>query len=534
MLKNSTPPRLLALHGLLALSQCLAMPVARAAEASPVDPAALITEGTIAEVQAALHHHRVTCEQIVTASLERIQSLDRARGLNAITAVNREAVQSARHLDHVADAQGSGMSLFCVPILVKDNIDTRGLPTTGGSVAMRRNLPTEDAFIVRRLQSAGAIVLAKTNMAEWAFSPRDTVSSSAGVTANVYDRARTPAGSSGGTAAGIGASFALAGLGTDTGNSVRGPSSHAALVGLRPTLGLVSRAGIIPLELDRDTAGPITRTVEDNARILNALAASDPADPLTVDATRRRPKDYTLYLRRDALQGARIGVARELVPPDATAAPVLDSFNAAIRSLREAGAVILDAVTIPNLRTHLEDGYYCPRFAFDVNTYLAQPTHPEAPRDIRAIFASGAYSPHNKADFERFLQHSEIDPAVSQPPCPLYLAHPGRAAMLRDVEAAMSAAQVRAIIYPSWLILPPRLADAVSGYRGDNSQLLAPPTGMPAITVPAGFAEGVPMGLQFLGRRFDEGELYALAYAFEQHTRLRHPPPQFGPLHSNR
>ncbi|HEY3785435.1 MAG TPA: amidase family protein [Steroidobacteraceae bacterium] len=496
--------------------------------------AALVTEGTIAKIQAAVFDHRASCAAIVRAYLDRIARLDAATGLNAISALNPAAIGVAKQLDAQLQTAAAGPrgALFCVPILVKDNIDTRGLATTGGSVALAHNVPTQDAFIVRHLEAAGAIVLAKTNMAEWAFSPRDSVSSSHGVTANAYDRTRTPAGSSGGTASGIAASLALAGLGTDTGNSVRGPSGYAALVGMRPTLGLVSRDGIIPLELDRDTAGPITRTVEDNARVLSVIAGSDPADPLTQEANARRARDYTSYLKTDALQGARIGVVRELVSPAQTDPHVLTSFNAAIETLRQGGATIIDPVSIPNLRKHLEDGYYCPRFAFDVNTYLNQPTHPQAPREIHQIFASGAYSPHTRGDFERFLKGSAGDPALATPPCAYYLAHPGRRAMLRDVEAAMSTAKVSALIYPTWLSLPPTLEQATSAYRGDNSQLLSPPTGMPAITVPSGFANGLPMGLQILGRRFDEGTLYALAYAFEQKTHWRQPPKDYEPLHA--
>lgn len=496
------------------------------------DIAALVTEGTIGAVQSAVLEHRTSCAAVISAYLDRIARLDKATGLNAISAVNPEGLRIAGQLDAQLQRSPSAPrgALFCVPVLVKDNIDTRGLPTTGGSVALAHNVPTQDAFIVRKLEAAGAIVLAKTNMAEWAFSPRDSVSSSHGVTANAYDRNRTPAGSSGGTAAGIAASLALVGLGTDTGNSVRGPSGYAALVGMRPTLGLVSRGGIIPLELDRDTAGPITRTVTDNARLLNVMAGSDAEDRLTVEADARRPRDYTSFLRADALQGARIGVVRELVAPGETDPQVLASFNTAIEVLRQGGATIVDPLVIPNLRKHLEDGYYCPRFAFDVNAYLNQPAHPDAPRDIRQIYAAGAYSPHTRSDFERFLKGSAGDPARSSPPCPYYLEHPGRRAMLHDVESAMTAASLNALIYPTWLTLPPTLKQATSAYRGDNSQLLSPPTGMPAITVPSGFAHGLPIGLQILGRRFEEGTLYGLAYAFEQKTHWRHPPKDFGPL----
>lgn len=515
------------------LTLAAASPVSPAVGMHPDEVAALVTEATISSIQAALRQHRVSCLAIVNAYLERMARLDKVRGLNAISMVNAAALTEAAGIDETLQTAAPGRSLICVPLLVKDNFDTVGLPTTGGSMALLHNVPQQDAFVVRKLKAAGAIVLAKTNMAEWAFSPRDTVSSSHGVTANAYDPTRTPAGSSGGTATAIAASLGLVGLGTDTGNSVRGPSAYAALVGLRPTLGLVSRGGIIPLELDRDTAGPITRTVEDNARLLNVMAGPDPADPLTAEAAHHRIRDYTAFLRIDALKSARIGVVRALAEPAETDPAVLASFNRAIESLRQGGAIVIDPITIPHLEAHLDNEYYCARFAFDANTYLRSAGHPGAPHDIQEIFAAGSYSPHSKSDFERFLKGSALDPQNSKPGCPLYLAHPGRRAMLHDLVSAMDAARVEALIYPTWLILPPHLDEAVSAYRGDNSQLLAPTTGMPAITVPAGFAQGLPIGLQMLGRRFDEGRLYGLAYAFEQRTHWRKPPAGFEPIHGS-
>lgn len=516
--------RFAALAALIVMSASAApTPMSRTAIAT------LVTEGSIQSVQAAIYARRTTCVDVVQAYLARIRTLDKARGLNAITQINPAATADAQHLDDALKAGRERGELFCVPLLVKDNIDTEGMATTAGSIAMLGNRPTEDAFIVRRLKAAGAIVLAKTNMAEWAFSPRDTVSSSHGVTANAYDQTRTPAGSSGGTAAGVAVSLGLAGLGTDTGNSVRGPSAHAGLVGLRPTLGLISRSGIVPLQLDLDTAGPMTRTVEDNARLLNVLAAEDGADAMTLGTARHRPADYTAFLKVDALKGAHIGVLRALAEPKETDPRVLARFERSIKALRRAGAVIVDPVTVPNFRKHLDDGYYCSRFAFDANNYLR--AHPSAPvRDVRDVFASGAYAPQSRSDFERFLRDSSDDPTKGNPPCGVYLDHPGRRAFLGDVEFAMESAKVDSLIYPTWLILPPRLAEARSAYQGDNSQLVAPATGMPAITIPAGTALGLPVGLQFVARRFDEGRLYGLAYAYEQHTHDRRRPAGFAPL----
>jgi len=491
-------------------------------------PADLVVEGSISSIQQALLAHSVTCVEIVQAYAERIARLDKSSGLNAITEVNAAALDSARRLDQKLRRGERRGALFCVPLLVKDNIDVGGLPTTAGSIALKDHRPSRSSFIVQRLEAADAIVLAKTNMGEWAFSPRETVSSSYGVTANAYDRSRTPAGSSGGTASGITASFGLAGLGTDTGNSVRGPSSHAALVGMRPTLGLVSRTGIVPLFLDRDTAGPMTRTVEDNARLLSVIAGPDARDAMTAGA-RGRVQNYAATLNRSALRGARLGVIRALAQPASTDPKVLAVFNQALTELSSAGAVLID-LPFDDLRHHWEEGYYCSRFVFDANRYLAT-TQPKADfDDVRKIFAAGAYATHNKAEFENYLNESAADPTKSTPPCPFYLDHPGRRQFRLDVIKAMDDQKLDALIYPSWTILPPRLEDVVSAYRGDNSQLISPATGLPAITLPAGFADGLPIGLQMLGRPFDEARLYALAYAYEQSTKHRRPPPGFEAL----
>lgn len=498
------------------------------AEADPID--ALATEGQIKKVQHEMLAGNATCVGVVHAYLRRIEAYDKTLGLNAIARINRDAITEAERLDALPQDAKAGLPLFCVPVLVKDNIDTTGLPTSAGSKALLDNFPAQDAAIIRRIKTAGAIVLAKTNMAEWAFSPRNSISSSYGTTANAYDRTRTPAGSSGGTATGIAASFGLAGLGTDTGNSVRGPSSFAALVGMRPTLGLVSRSGIVPLELDRDTAGPMTRTVEDNARLLGTLAGEDAADLITADPATRAPVDYTKFLKTEALRGARIGVVRALAPDNDTDPQVLAAFQAALDDMKKAGAEIVDHVDIPNLKHHLSDGYYCARFAFDANTYLAQAR--SRVKDVEAVYQDGLYARESGYDFQRFLKGSKADPAKAATPCPYYLDHPGRAAFLKDVEGVLEGAKLDALVYPSWRFPPPLQENATAQYRGDNSQLLSPATGMPAITVPAGYTDGLPVGLQFLGRRFDEGRLYALAYSYEQHTQWRRPPPNLEPLNT--
>jgi Asp-tRNA(Asn)/Glu-tRNA(Gln) amidotransferase A subunit family amidase len=290
---------------------------------------------------------------------------------------------------------------------------------------------------------------------------------------------------------------------------------------MRPTLGLVSRRGVIPLQSDRDTAGPMTRTVEDNARLLSILAGYDEGDPITAEMAYKPPTDYTKFLQADGLRNARIGVLRTLAPPEGMDPQVLAAFNRAIADLQAAGATITDPVDIPNLEVHLNDGYFCARFAFDVNRYLKVEQSPSRVKDVADVFRAGTYSPASKLDFQRFLRNSARDPGEA---CPYYLAHPGRRAFLHDIENTMDRLKLDALVYPTWRFRPPRLENSTAEYRGDNSQLLAPPTGMPAITVPDGFPDNLPAGLQFLGRRFDEGILYKLAYAYEQKTHWRRPP----------
>jgi amidase len=521
-------------HRLL-LSACVALISigirgAVAAELPKEAVARLVTEGRISSVQRAIVTRQTSCIAVVQAYLDRINAYDKSTGLNAIAIINGDALKQAQAEDASLRAGAHQGALFCVPVLVKDNIDTKGLATSAGSKALLDNYPAEDADIARRLKEAGAIIIAKTNMAEWAFSPRNSVSSSYGTTTNAYDRSRTPAGSSGGTASGTAASFGLVGIGSDTGNSVRGPSSFAALVGMRPTLGLVSRTGVIPLQSDRDTAGPMTRTVEDNARLLSVLAGQDPGDDMTVRFGQSKTVNYMRYLKRNALRGARIGVVRDLVPKDGTDPKVLAVFEQAIKDLRKAGATIVDPIDIPNLKAHLDNGYFCSRFAFDVNSYLAREMSPSKVKDVADVFQAGTYALESKFDFQRFLKGSASDPDKAIPPCLYYLDHPGRRAFLEDIERAMDQGHIDALIYPSWRFPPPLQENSTKDYRGDNSQLLAPPTGMPAITVPAGYTDGLPVGLQMLGRRFDEGGLYALAYSYEQFTHWRHPPPGFSPL----
>jgi len=473
-----------------------ALLVAACLLASGAAAAPAVVELTIAELHAGLDAGSTSCSEVVQAHLDRIEAYDAATGLNAITEVNPEALAEAAAIDdRLARGQAVGR-LACVPLLVKDNFDTVGLPTTAGSAALAGSVAPDDAFMVRRLKEAGAIVLAKTNMAEWAFSPRQTVSSSYGTTANAYALDHVPAGSSGGTASGVAASFGLAGLGSDTGNSIRGPSSHLALFGIRSTLGLTSRDGVVPLVFDRDVAGPMTRTVADGALLFDVVAGTDPADPYTAAADARREADYTARLRADGLEGARIGVLRALALADDTDPEILELFEAALDDLERAGATIVDGVEIPRLDAHLEADYFCNRFRFDLANYLRTLDDPPFV-DVRDVLARGEHVPGNEGALEFFSGGPlDVHPADAEPPCPDFAEHPGRQAFLADVTAAMDAAGVAALAYPGWRWPPAALDRGDEDYRGDNSQLLAPATGMPALNVPMGYTRDgtLPVG----------------------------------------
>ncbi|WP_245897381.1 amidase [Hymenobacter nivis] len=463
----------LLLWGALLGSSCNQAPREQQAARPPFD----VTEASIADVQQALKRGDCNCEQLVQAYQARIAAYDQPTKLNSIVVVNPAALATARQLDAEYRRSGRLRPLHCIALIVKDNYNTAGLQTTAGSRALKGFAPTTDATMVKALKAAGAIVLAKSNMAEWAFSPMVTISSIAGETRNAYNLAYVPAGSSGGTAAAVAASLGTAGLGTDTGNSIRGPSSHNALVGFRPTLGLLSRAGIAPLYLRNDTGGPIARSVADATRLLDVLATGpDPADPLTsAGAGKIPPKGYLQFLQRDGLKGARIGVLRTLSErhPDPQ---VKALFEQAVADLRRAGAVVVD-VEIPNFDQVSKD-QWCAVFKHDINQYLAA-LGPTAPvHTIDEVLASGQYSAYIKGNLQDELAHGTT-PSAGQAGCGEAYTDPRRIAFRQAVTAAMDRQQLGALVYPTWNNPPAKIGDW-KGYLGDNSQLIAPHTGQPA------------------------------------------------------
>ncbi|MGM0633229.1 MAG: amidase [Pseudomonadota bacterium] len=475
-------------------------------------------ELTISRIMQAYDSGDMSSEALTRFYLERIRSLDQQTGLNAVVTLNPEALSEAIAADRQRDAGNGNGVLHGIPMLIKDNIDVRGLPTTGGSLALKNNVATTDAFLVAQLRQAGAVILGKTNMAEWAFSPNVTESSIAGITRNPYNLLHTPAGSSGGTGAGVAANFAVAGIGTDTGNSIRGPSSHNALVGIRSTMGLTSRMGVIPLYLRNDIAGPMARSVADAARVLQAIAAADPDDP----ATRHRPEDidrnYLQALRTDALEGARIGVMRHYTT-QASIDPAIEAlFEQALKDMASQGAVLVEDFAVPGFEDLIQDNW-CNTFQEDVNQYLSQQTHAFAATTLEQVVASGLFLPSTGGSLENM-----VDNGRSNEECRDLFENERNVHFRNAVLTAMQDSGVDAVVYPTWSHPPRRIGDT-SSPTGDNSQHIAPHTGLPAITVPMGYGPNdLPAGISLLGPLYSEAQLLGYAYSYEQATRHRRAP----------
>ena len=478
-------------------------------------------EATIRSTTEAYKSGLLTSVELVSYYLERIERYDSTLGINSIVVANPMALEEAAERDRFLKSGSELPPLHGIPVIVKDNFNTAGLQTTGGSAALKGYEPQDDSWMVKKLRDAGAIVLAKSNMAEWAFSPMVTISSIAGETANPYNLDFVPAGSSGGTAAAVAANFGLVGLGTDTGNSIRGPSSHNALVGFRTTMGLIGRSGIIPLYLRNDVAGPMTRTVEDAVIMLNVLAGEDPGDPLTRYSANMIPEDYTEFLDPDGLHGARIGVFRALIERGID--PEIEKiFNEAIADLERLGAEIIYDFGIEQFE-QLSSSQWAPAFCFDLENWLDEQGESVPVKSLKEIIDLGNYSEYIEDNLLYFLEHPE-DPATLTPPALDPYTDIRRISYREAIEHEMDRLKLDAIIYPSWNY-PPAHIGKMEEDMGDNVQGVGPHTGQPAFTVPMGFnRDGLPAGLQFLGRSFDEATLIRLVYAYEQGTMKRKAP----------
>jgi amidase len=506
------------------------------AERSAPDPEPGVVGLTVAELRVLLDEGTVTSAQLVDAYLRRIDAYDRDRadrlGLRAVLSVAPTARAEARRLDAERARGHVRGPLHGIPVVVKDNIDTRDLPTTSGSLALRGLRAPDDATQIARLRDAGAIVLAKTNLHEYAMSIY-TISSLGGQTRNPYDPSRHPGGSSGGTAAAVAASFAPAGLGTDTCGSVRIPAAHNNLVGVRPTFGLSSRDGVAPLAGTQDTVGPLTATVEDAALLLDVTVGYDPADPATEAARGRIPDSYTNGLRRGALRGARLGVVTDYFDTEGRATDTSALVRAAVADMEALGAEtvelgpqpeLMDAAGRANRVRH--------EFERDFNAYLAESARGK-PRRLAHLA-----EPRNELTLADIVASGEVTPSVLEtlrgwvdsPPLP----NPEYEEALRQRDRLrnlltdlMTAHDLDALVYPT-ISEPPTPIGVEQSYRNCR---LAAFSGFPAVSVPAGFTvDGLPVGVELLGAPFTEPTLLGLAYDYEQATGHRTPPAGTPPL----
>jgi len=505
----------------------------RGADRAPAKPVTVpfpLEEKTIAELQAMMASGRETSESLVTLYLKRIDEVDRAGpGLNSVLETNPDAPAIARELDRERKEKGPRGPLHGIPVLIKDNIDTADkMETTAGSLALLGSKPARDAFIAARLRAAGAVILGKTNLSEWA-NFRSSNSSSGwsgrgGQTRNPYALDRNPSGSSSGSAAAVSANLAAAAVGTETDGSIVSPASSCGIVGIKPTLGLISRSGIIPIAHSQDTAGPMARTVADAATLLGAMTGVDPADAATKAGEGRVPADYRASLKPGGLRGARIGVLRaDRFGFSKKLDPILAN---AIAAMKKEGAEVVDPVEIPTLgqagRSEYEVLLY--EFKADLEAYLA--ARPGAA--IRTVEDLIAF---NKANADRempFFGQEVLEEAAKKGPL---TDKAYRAALARDLEltrakgldAVLAKHKLDALVVLTGG--PSHLTDLVNGDSDTGgSSSLAAISGYPSITLPAGWVRGLPIGVSFIGRAWSEPALIGMAYALEGALGMRRPP----------
>ena len=485
-------------------------------------------EATVSSIQSALASRKTTCVEVTQAYLNRIEAYDdKGPALNAIIAVNPRAIDTAREMDRLDAAAIRRRPLHCIPVVLKDNYDTADMPTTGGSVTLAKLIPPADGFVVKRLREAGAIVIAKANLMELAWSGT-TVSSLGGQTRNPYDLTRTPGGSSGGTGAAIAANFGVLGTGSDTGQSIRSPASANSLVGVRPTRGLVSRAGMIPLSTTQDAAGPITRTVEDAARTLDAIAGYDPADPSTAFSVGRIPSSYLAGLTKDGLKGARIGLLVDFLGHETIHEPVNVVVEAAAGKMTALGATVV-RVSIPSLDALTRDlSLINFEFKSAFNAYLAG-LGPGAPvKNLDEFIARGEFHPALRSGL--LAAQKVPDLAGSNDYRQMLL----RRQDLRQAVMTMIADnKLDAVLYPHQR----RPVVPIGEEQVERNGVLSNSTGFPAVTFPGGFSPpgasapiGVPIGLELLGPEWSEPLLLRLAFAFQENAKSRKPPASTPPL----
>lgn len=481
-----------------------------------------VTEATIADIRAAIAAEQITVREIAEAYLERIENYDDQ--LQAIITVNPNALERADELDAKLEKDELIGPLHGIPTILKDNQNTEDMPTTGGSVTLEDSMAPEDAFVVERMREAGAIILAKANLHELARAGT-TVSSLGGQTRNPYALDRTPGGSSGGTGAAIATNMGTVGFGTDTVNSIRSPASACNLVGLRPSIGLVSREGTIPVALTHDMVGPITKSVADAAIVLDAIVGYDPADPSTARGVNYIPKSYTKCLNANGLQNARIGILRSVFSSGPESEPVVEVAEKAVADLEALGATTIEVEANIDVG-ELVDSFYFADYETQeqFNEYLDN-LGDGAPIDTFEEFvAAGEYHPSIE---ESLLAALEIESPTDEPE---YFERLYRREQFQEtLYNLMAKDELDALFFPHQKQLVAEIGEDQLGRNG----FISSGTGFSSIAVPGGFSEGgVPVGMEFVCRPFDEPTLFEVAYAYEQGTQHRHPPEGFGPLNN--
>lgn len=486
-------------------------------------------DASISDLHEALNSGRLSSSALVDFYLKRIRAYDRTGpDLNSLITVNPNAAAEAKRLDEQSKDNPSKGPLYGVPVILKDNMNTADMRTTGGALALKDSIPPGDSFVARKLRAAGAIILAKSNLGELAFVPTSR-SSVSGQPHNPYDLTRHAVGSSGGSAIAVTSNFAAAALGTDTVDSVRGPAAITALVGLRPTTGLVSRAGIIPNSHTQDTAGTITRTVRDAAIMLDAIAGYDPNDTVTARSVGHIPSSYTSFLRSDGLKGKRIGVLRGLFTPSST--DVNAVIDQALKEMQSQGAEIVELNNVPSVDS------LTIFHSLDVQVYEYQ-------ADLDRYLASlGPKSPVKS--MQDFVERGDVDPKVGQfgiigpfrwdastkdTGMPDYDVRLVKSAGLRDfLLKVMADNNLDAFAYAAVDRTIPPIGEKMT--MGWWNGVVAAVTGMPAIVFPAGFSEPTaaapkpfPVGIELMARPWAEPTLFELAYSYEQATHHRKPP----------
>ena len=497
-------------------------------EAVPPVPFEL-DEVTIDTLAAAMASGERTSRGITEAYLARIAALDRQGPmLRSVIETSPDALADAEALDRERDASGPRSPLHGIPILLKDNIGTAdGTTTTAGSLALEGSRPAEDAPVARRLREAGAVLLGKANLSEWA-NFRSTRSSSGwsargGQCGNPFVLDRNPCGSSSGSGAAVSANFVTAAIGTETDGSIVCPSNANGVVGIKPTVGLVSRAGIIPIAESQDTAGPMARTVRDAALVLGIIAGTDPRDPATAEADSRGRADYTPFLDADGLEGARIGVMRSTFGFHSLVDRLMED---ALDAMRARGAVIVDPIDLrpDSAMRRAETEVLSYEFKAGLRAYLE--TLPDPP--IRTLADLIAFNQANAGDEMPYFGQERLLAAEASGPLtdPVYLdarAAARRFSRTEGIDRVMDADNLDAILAPTGG--PAWVTDLVNGdHFGGSSSAFAAVAGYPNITVPAGFIHGLPVGCSFFGRAWSEPTLIRITYAFEQATVHRRAP----------